>query len=439
MKSKSLALCLAASASIVFCAPAADADTFSVLTYNVRGLPAVPPFVEDRTAEIAAITPLLEDFHNAGGQIDGIPGVVGIQELFDATYYATITGGVAYANETAKDSSGDAGIGDGLTDLSDFALTGYTRETWNMCFGTFGQNGSDCDTAKGLSYGSVEVAPGAFVDVYNFHADAGQDEGSRTARRDNIAQLVAAINTNSPPGTAVIVVGDTNSRYTRTPNDNIETLLSGAGVTDVWVELVNGGAVPGAGPDIESGCETTPEGSTCELIDKIFYRSGTSVTLMPTEYNVYNDEFFLPPPCNPGTHPEECNMSDHFPVSAVFDVTVDSGTTTSSTTSSTVVSTTVTLPPTTSTTMGGTSTTSTTMDSGGGVCGDPVGDAPTFGVGAAVTASDALFILSASIGSQQCALCVCDVNNSGGTTATDALAVLRAAVGQPVTLVCPPC
>jgi hypothetical protein len=79
------------------------------------------------------------------------------------------------------------------------------------------------------------------------------------------------------------------------------------------------------------------------------------------------------------------------------------------------------------------------MGTGGGVCGDPVGDAPTFGVGAAVTASDALFILSASVGAQQCLLCVCDVNNSGATTATDALAVLQAAVGLPVTLTCPAC
>jgi hypothetical protein len=76
---------------------------------------------------------------------------------------------------------------------------------------------------------------------------------------------------------------------------------------------------------------------------------------------------------------------------------------------------------------------------GQSMCGAPVSGAPAFVSGAAVTASDALFILSASVGSQQCLLCVCDVNDSGAITATDALATLQAAVGMPITLTCPAC
>lgn len=56
-----------------------------------------------------------------------------------------------------------------------------------------------------------------------------------------------------------------------------------------------------------------------------------------------------------------------------------------------------------------------------------------------ITASDALIVLSASVGIAECPLCVCDVNDSGGITATDALLVVRYAVGQPLTLECPPC
>ena len=416
----------------------ASADTFSVLTYNVRGLPAA--VIEDRTAEIAAIAPLLEDFHNAGGTIDGIAGIVEIQELFDAGYYATITDGgtVSYPNITAKDNGGFSGIGDGLTLMSDFSFAGFTRTQWNMCFGSFGADGSDCDTNKGYSFAQVTLGPGAIVHVYNLHADAGQDEGSRAARRDNITQLTAAINANSAPGTAVIVMGDTNSHYTRTPNDNIETILSGAGLTDVWVELVNGGVVPGAGPDNESGCDTAPSGANCELIDKIFYRSGSDVVLTPMSYTVYKDEF----------SDMSGDLSDHLPVSAVFDYMLVNGSTTTTTTSttmggSTTTSTTsTTMPPTTSstTTTSVTVTTSstTTTTLGETSCGDPIPDPPASGV-AAVTASDALFILNAAIGARQCELCVCDVNDSGGITATDALAVLNAAVGQPVPLVCPDC
>lgn len=56
-----------------------------------------------------------------------------------------------------------------------------------------------------------------------------------------------------------------------------------------------------------------------------------------------------------------------------------------------------------------------------------------------ITASDALIVLSASVGIAECPLCVCDVNDSGGITATDALLLVRYAVGQPLTLQCPPC
>lgn len=59
--------------------------------------------------------------------------------------------------------------------------------------------------------------------------------------------------------------------------------------------------------------------------------------------------------------------------------------------------------------------------------------------GNAITASDALIVLSTAVGFASCPACVCDVNGAGGVTATDALIVLNAAVGQPVTLNCPAC
>jgi hypothetical protein len=95
-------------------------------------------------------------------------------------------------------------------------------------------------------------------------------------------------------------------------------------------------------------------------------------------------------------------------------------------------------PSTTTTTAGG-GTTTTTLG-GESECGDP---AAPFVAGAgsanAVTASDALFILRASVSLEICPLCVCDVNNSGSVSATDALTALQFAVGLPVTIDCPVC
>jgi len=381
----------------------AAAVEFAIFDYNVRGLP--PQVIEDRTAEIAAIAPLLEDFHTAGGTIDGIDSIVLLQELFYQNYYDTLTNPltVSYSNITAKDTSGPNGIGDGLNMLADFTFTGFDRTQWIDCFGSFGQNGSDCDTNKGYSFARYDLGGGLHVDVYDLHADAGQDSDSQLARRNNIDQLIAAINTRSPDGTAFIVTGDTNSLYTRSPNDTIESIPIGTGATDVWVELVNGGTTPGPGAEINSGCDTEPAGADCELIDKVFYRSGDGVTLTPLSYEVLRDEF------SDGSG----DLSDHFPVAVRFEVTAGSPTTSS--------------------------TTSTTLGSGG-ACADPL--ALTAGGGmsaAAVTASDALFTLRAGIGLETCALCICDTDNSGSVSATDALTTLRAAVGQSVPLNCPPC
>jgi len=76
------------------------------------------------------------------------------------------------------------------------------------------------------------------------------------------------------------------------------------------------------------------------------------------------------------------------------------------------------------------------------ICGDPTGAASVLSNSlgaAAVTASDALFILRASVGLESCNACICDVNASGGTNATDALTALQFAVGLVAQLTCPSC
>ena len=58
-----------------------------------------------------------------------------------------------------------------------------------------------------------------------------------------------------------------------------------------------------------------------------------------------------------------------------------------------------------------------------GDCGQPIS------AGVSPVATDALFLLGAAVGTQNCEPCVCDVNNDGAITATDALIDLSAAVG----------
>ena len=111
-------------------------------------------------------------------------------------------------------------------------------------------------------------------------------------------------------------------------------------------------------------------------------------------------------------------------------------TTTSTTTSTTAAPTTTTSTSTTSsststTTSTSTSTTTTTLPNGA-KCAQPVTSGPL------PVASDCLYILNTAVGAQTCEpdRCVCDPNGDHNVFASDALFCLTAAVGSPVTLEC---
>lgn len=84
---------------------------------------------------------------------------------------------------------------------------------------------------------------------------------------------------------------------------------------------------------------------------------------------------------------------------------------------------------------------SATLVCDAGLCRDAVGGCKPcgqpIGTGLAPTASDALAILRAGIGTQDCRLCVCDIDGSGSIVATDSLLALNLAVGQPIPRQCP--
>lgn len=293
---------------------AAFAAPLRVVTYNTFGLPPLPiAGIPDRSAEFAAMAPLIEAL-----QADGTPTLVALQEVFHTPYFDTLAAGVTYPFVTVKDNGGPSGIGDGLTLMSDLALGSFARVQWTNCFGTGGSGGSDCDTNKGYSFARIAVAPGLEIDIYSLHADAGQGTESIAARLANLNQLSVAIGANSG-GRAVIVLGDTNSLYTRS-TDAIASFAAGLGLSDAWVTEALAGTVPGFGTVNNSGCPPprgtatggaiNAAGATCELVDKIFYRSGSTVQIALTDYDVALN--FVTGTGAP--------LSDHLPVAALFDV-----------------------------------------------------------------------------------------------------------------------
>lgn len=287
----SLALAgLAATGSAPAAAATTTSGTFNVLTYNVAGLPELLSSGKPKV-NTPLISPRL-----------GAYDIVNVQEDFN--YHAALYANDNHANRTA--TTGGVPFGDGLNTLSDYAFQDFERVKWNKCTGT------NCLTPKGFSLARVRIAEGVYVDVYNAHPNADDSEEAYAARRANISQLSAFIQANSA-GNAVIVAGDTNTRYTRTP-DNIRSLVSDNGLTDAWVQLAKGGVQPTQGAE-PLMCPTTAPTNTCEVVDKVLYRGSKLVNLSATRYNNEWASFL---------DSAGGNLSDHFPHAVNFSWTLPS-------------------------------------------------------------------------------------------------------------------
>ena len=257
---------------------------FTTVTYNVAGLPE-----GISRAHPATSTPYI-------GQRLANCAYIHVQEDFN--YHAAL-----YANDKhpfRSATSGGAGFGSGLNMLSNFPLSDLRRVTWRQ------RSGTDALTPKGFAFHRVHLAKGACVDFYNLHTNAGTTARDIASRASNISQLSAFITANSA-GNSVIVMGDTNSRYTRV-GDNIRLLTSDNGLTDVWIQLIRGGNVPALGSaPIVAGATAK---NTDEVVDKIFYRSSSLITLTPSNYRLDDTAFY-----HPSTHQA---LSDHWPVFTTF-------------------------------------------------------------------------------------------------------------------------
>jgi hypothetical protein len=268
---------------------AASGGTFSVLSYNVAGLPEGLS-----SGNPAANTPII-------GQRLAPYDVVHVQEDFN--YHASL-----YANDThphRTPTSGGAAFGDGLNTLSNHAYSDFVRDDWNSC------NGTDCLTPKGFTWSRIRLAAGVHVDFYNLHPNAGTTSADLAARRSNITELSTFIAANSA-GNAVVVAGDTNTRYTRA-EDNIRDLLSTNGLTDAWVQEERGGVPPAAGSPALL-CDDAAITDACEVVDKILYRGNRYITLALSRYSNENAAFRTA---------DDKMLSDHYPIAASFQWTLN--------------------------------------------------------------------------------------------------------------------
>lgn len=242
--------------------------TFSVLTYNVAGLPQGVSH-SNPAVDTPQISPKLNPFD-----------LVVVQE--DFSYHSALISEDTHPNRSTP-SSGGTGLGDGLNTLSRFAFDGFTRTAWSACNGYLDQGG-DCLTPKGYTRFILDLGGGRTVDVYDVHFDAGRSEGDAAARKAQVDQLTAEI-TGSSAGHAVIVAGDTNMKAD--DEATLQALLGGSSLACACRTL---------------GCADPA------LHDRVLFRSSPTLKLTPKAYAVLS---FVDASGNP--------LSDHDPVNVSFE------------------------------------------------------------------------------------------------------------------------
>ncbi|KAG6966157.1 hypothetical protein JG688_00006880 [Phytophthora aleatoria] len=240
-------------------------NTFSVMCYNVAGLPAM---ISSGNPSVYSV-----DMGKRIGDWD----IVNVQEDFN--YHAKLYSENKHEHRTP--TSGGVPFGSGLNTLSHLPFTSITnlqRVKWNECSNF---DNADCMTPKGFTLVEVQLADGVTIDIYNLHTDAGVTDADQKARASNLQQL-SNFMTETSADNAVIVFGDTNTRYTR-ERDTIREFIGGQKLTDAWV------------------------------VDKIMYRGSNYIKLTLDKWNNENAAFL---------GADGSPLSDHPPISSTFSWTL---------------------------------------------------------------------------------------------------------------------
>ena len=326
---------LVAAAPTAAAAPAPDTGTFTLLTYNVAGLPE-PLSGSEPATNSPLISPLLNAYDVVLLQEDWVDVLAedgqrpaGTEDVPRTGYHDLVVRDADHAHRSTPMSSppppqntvlrlptGPTLSGDGLNHLSRLPLGDVTREMWDACHGEVSvtaieealaaagvddpiediDGGSaDCGAQKGFSVTTMELTDGATVHLYNLHADAGGHPNDIAARQQNFEELARFVNAYSA-GHAVILGGDTN-------------LKTGPGARDdaTWTAFLDA-------TGLADVCEVVACGDRAGAIDKVAFRDTSAIELVP-QTHVFEEARF--------TRADGEPLSDHPPLAVQFHWAID--------------------------------------------------------------------------------------------------------------------
>ena len=317
-----LALCMVFSlfSADAFSAGTEATGTFTAVSMNVDGLPQKIAFVSINSDGPGSAG--TKKISNKIAEYDW--DIIGVSEDFN--FNTELMSGLPnYSSGTHRGGiSGFHNNTDGLNLIwkDSIAVSGEKWTSWNTHYssGIMGTgNGADGMIDKGYRYYEATIAEGVTVDVYILHMDADSDPEDISARESQLTQLANAIKASNN-GNPIIVMGDTNCRYTR---ENLKKLFIDAinadsrfTIQDAWIEKVRNGSYPAYGADAlvakdKGGTYDYPD---AEIVDKVFYINNTDsdVTLSANSYTIATDF----------TDSNGKALADHWPVVVEFTYTV---------------------------------------------------------------------------------------------------------------------
>jgi hypothetical protein len=258
---------------------AGQTGDFSMLTYNVAGLPQEIS-TEQPSTDIPQISPLLEPFDIVMTQEDFDWWVDDLSGLDFVNYHDRLRADVTHEHMTEQhpgiEAVGIDGsdpdrplplVGDGLGFISRIPFTDVDRVPWDHCYGDAETGAGDCLAMKGFMVATFELADGVEVDIYTLHAEAGEGPEDQPIQEENYEQLAAYMQEHSADR-AVIIAGDTNLHLEEGHDQQ-------AADTPIWEGFLEATGLT----DVCDVVECDPQGT----IDKVAYASRGGVTLEPLD------------------------------------------------------------------------------------------------------------------------------------------------------------
>ena len=294
--------------------PGEITGTFTCATYNVDGLPSI----------INSDGPGENGTANIGNKIATSGwNVITFQENFaySSNLKSPLSSAYTLGTDRGNINYGKAIIGkvtdtDGLMFGTLNTTCSWSNESWfkfNSAYGGL-TDGANTLLNKGVRHYVVTFADGIEIDFLVTHMNSGSDSGHLEARQSQLEQIAAYINSIKGNNRPIVIMGDTNCRYTR---DDFRTyfwdkLSKELLVSDPWVEHSWGGVYPTLGsaslmvPSKDSNSTLTEQ--TGEVVDKIIYINNPNAAIQIKSNWYKNDTDYA-------------GMADHNPVVAEFTYT----------------------------------------------------------------------------------------------------------------------